>query len=50
MIPDILRDSDIPLGGRPDAQAPQQRGRGLARISRLAQDRMKTLVSQVLED
>ena len=39
----------IAFGSRCDAQRPQQIGRGPARVTRLAEDRMQSFVSQVVK-
>src|SRR5215471_13185585 len=49
MPPDFSRDLEIPLGGRLDAQRPEQLGRGSARIAGLAENRMQALVGKVPE-
>src|SRR5215813_9305791 len=49
MPADFPGDLEVPLGGRLDAQRPEQLGRGSARIARLPENRVQALVGKVLE-
>jgi hypothetical protein len=50
LIPDVLGRLLIALCSRPDPERLQQVGSRAARIARLTQDRVQSLVSKVAED